>query len=77
VRDRLWHWAWPAYLVGAGLGFGVLEWTAYRRGTHPTLSRELRRWTGCARHQWTALVFVALGGWLAAHLMLLKELEEV
>jgi hypothetical protein len=57
--------------------FTWCELRAYRRGCHKTLSRELQAWTGCKRHPWTAMVFLALGSWLTVHLILLKELEEV
>jgi hypothetical protein len=72
VRARCRH-AWAFWLIGNGALFGYLEWRGYRVGCHPTLSRELRRWTGCKRHPWTALVFAALGAWLTYHELTLKD----
>lgn len=65
-----------AYWLGVNVAlFGYLEWRGHETGCHPTLSRDLHRWTGCKRRPWTAFVFVALGGWLAQHLIMLKDLE--
>lgn len=74
MRQRLWRVAWPSYLVGAAISFGVLEWAAYKHGKHPTLSRELRLWLRCESHPGAALIFVAAGLAMAHHLVSLKEL---
>jgi hypothetical protein len=68
--------SWIAWLLGCAASFAVLEMRGFKRGCHRTLSRELQTWTGCKRHPWTVLVFVALGGWLSAHLATLKDLEQ-
>jgi hypothetical protein len=75
VAERIWPWAWRTYLGVAVIGFAILEWAAYRCGKHPTLSRELHAWLQCKRHPWSALLFVALGAWMAHHLHELKELS--
>jgi hypothetical protein len=62
------------YWLGVNLAlFGYLEWRGHQVGCHPTLSRDLRRWTRAARHPWTPLVFVGLGVWLAVHLIALRD----
>lgn len=73
MARKIWPWAWTAYLSSATAAFAVLEWLAYRHGKHPTLSRELRRWTGGTRCRWSSLVFTAAGAWLSWHVASLKD----
>jgi hypothetical protein len=67
--------SWHAWFAACGATFTYLEWRAYYRGCHRTLSRELRAWLRCKQHPWSALVFIALGAWMAHHLHELKELS--
>lgn len=68
--------SWPCWLAFVIASFTWLELRAYRRSCHPTLSRELRRWTRSDRHRWSPLLFLAAGAWLAHHVATLRELAE-
>ena len=77
MARRCWPWAWRIYLTTAISAFTYLEWVAYTRHKHPTLSRELQYWTGYRpRRPWGLagpFVFAAFGAWLTQHLMRLDE----
>lgn len=76
MARRLLPWAWELWAGLVLISFGVLEWTAFRRRTHRTLSRSLASWLGVQpRRRWHHLgpaAFVA--GWLAlaVHVVRLK-----
>lgn len=74
------HWCvhcWAYWLFACAASFAYLEVLGYRCHCHPTLSRELQSWTGYRPRKpwgrWSPLVFAGLGGWLAWHLIQLKE----
>lgn len=64
---------WAAWLSGVLATFAWAELRGWRRGCHPTLSRELRRWTRGDRHRWSPLVFALAGAWLSWHIASLKD----
>ena len=67
---------WTYWAGATALSFAYLEGRGYVRACHPTLSRELRRWTGnCPARPWvfTVLGLVA-GAAMDWHLKTLKDL---
>lgn len=76
MARRLWPWAWHAWVAATAVSFGVLEYLAFRRRTHRTLSRALASWLGVQpRRRWGHLGPVAfVAGWLAlaVHIVRLK-----
>jgi hypothetical protein len=68
--------AWYVWLVSVVASFTYLETRAYQRKCHPTLSRELERWTASKRHRWSPWLFAALGGWLSWHIATLDDLPQ-
>jgi hypothetical protein len=76
MAKRLWPWAWHAWVTGVLASFAVLEWLAFRRRTHRTLSRVLQDWLGVApRRRWGRLGPLAFAsGWIALtiHVIRLK-----
>ena len=65
--------SWPCWLALVIASFTWLELRAFRASCHPTLSRELRRWTRADRCRWSPLVFVLGASWLAWHIATLKD----
>lgn len=75
---RVWPWAWAAWLTAVLGSFAVLEWAAYYRGTHLTLSRWLARHMGCQPRRphgrYAPALFALAGVALGAHIARLRAL---
>jgi hypothetical protein len=76
MARRLLPWAWELWAGLVLLSFGVLEYLAFRRRAHRTLSRALASWLGVApRRRWGRLgplAFVASWAVLVVHVVRLK-----
>ena len=76
MAKRLLPWVWEFWAALVLASFGVLEYLAFRRRQHRTLSRALQSWLGVApRRRWGRLGPLAfLGGWivLTAHVVRLR-----
>ena len=72
LLPRIWE-LWAGVVL---ISFAVLEWLAFRRRTHRTLSRALQDWLGVRpRRRWGRLgplAFVAGWATLAVHVIRLK-----
>lgn len=70
-QRRTWDLAWAAWLTGTVGSFAVLEYLAYHRRLHPTLSATLRRWMGvdprASRHVAMKIGFAGFWVWLTVH----------